>query len=58
MREISKINLSQILNLKDNEEDEFFFDKFEDINNHIKEEHNFKLDNNTIFYGTCNNCSK
>ena len=31
--EISKINLSQILNLKDNEEDEFFFDKFEDINN-------------------------
>jgi hypothetical protein len=31
--EISKINLSQILNLKDNEEDDFFFDKFEDINN-------------------------
>ena len=31
---------------------------FENVNNHIKKEHNFNLDYNTIIYGTCNNCSK
>jgi len=30
--------------------------EFEDINKHIKEEHKFMLDYNTIIYGTCNNC--
>ena len=32
--------------------------EFEDINKHIKKEHKFKLDYNTIIYGTCDNCSK
>lgn len=32
--------------------------EFEDINQHIKNEHNFELDYNTIIYGTCDNCSK
>ena len=32
--------------------------EFEDINKHIKKEHKFKLDFNTIIYGTCDNCSK
>ena len=31
---------------------------FENVNNHIKKEHNFNLDYNTIIYGTCNTCSK
>ena len=32
--------------------------EFEDIDKHIKEEHSFNLDHNTIIYGTCDNCSK
>jgi Fur family ferric uptake transcriptional regulator len=32
--------------------------EFEDINNHIKNEHKFKLDSNTIIYGICENCFK
>lgn len=32
--------------------------EFEDINEHIKKKHKFKLDNNTIIYGICDNCSK
>lgn len=32
--------------------------EFENINNHIKEEHKFNLDYNTIIYGTCDTCSK
>lgn len=32
--------------------------EFEHVNQHIKEEHKFKLDCNTIIYGTCDNCSK
>lgn len=32
--------------------------EFEDINNHIKKEHNFTLDQNTIIYGICESCSK
>jgi Fur family ferric uptake transcriptional regulator len=30
----------------------------DEINQHIKDEHKFKLDYNTIIYGTCDNCSK
>ena len=30
----------------------------EELNHHINEEHKFKLDSNTIIYGTCNKCSK
>ena len=33
-------------------------EEFENINNHIKKEHKFKLDYNTIIYGMCDNCSK
>ena len=43
-------NCGKSLNLKCQE--------FEDINKHIKKEHKFKLDFNTIIYGTCDNCSK
>ena len=32
--------------------------EFESVNNHIKEEHKFSLDSNTILYGTCDTCSK
>ena len=32
-------------------------EEFENINQHIKKEHKFKLDYNTIIYGTCDNCS-
>ena len=32
--------------------------EFEKVSNHIKEEHKFNLDNNTIIYGTCEECSK
>ena len=32
--------------------------EFEDINKHIKKEHKFKLDYNTIIYGICDDCSK
>ena len=32
--------------------------EFEDTDKHIKEEHCFNLDHNTIIYGTCDNCSK
>ena len=32
--------------------------EFENVNNHIKKEHKFKLDYNTIIYGTCDKCSK
>lgn len=32
--------------------------EFEEVNNHIKDEHKFKLDCNTIIYGTCNKCNK
>lgn len=31
--------------------------EFEKINNHIKKEHKFKLDYNTIIYGICDTCS-
>ena len=30
--------------------------EFEDINQHIKKEHKFKLDSNTIIYGICEKC--
>ena len=43
-------NCGKSLNLKCQE--------FEDINKHIKKEHKFNLDYNTIIYGTCNKCSK
>ena len=43
-------NCGKSLNLKCQE--------FEDINKHIKNEHKFMLDYNTIIYGTCDNCSK
>ena len=43
-------NCGKSLNLKCRE--------FEDINKHIKNEHKFKLDYNTIIYGTCDSCSK
>ena len=32
--------------------------EFEHVNEHIKTEHKFKLDYNTIIYGTCESCSK
>ena len=32
--------------------------EFENVNNHIEKEHKFKLDYNTIIYGTCDTCSK
>lgn len=32
--------------------------EFENINSHIKNEHKFNLDYNTIIYGTCNKCFK
>lgn len=32
--------------------------EFENINQHIKNEHKFKLDYNIIIYGTCYTCSK
>lgn len=32
--------------------------EFENVNRHIKKEHKFRLDYNTIIYGTCDNCSK
>ena len=32
--------------------------EFENVNQHIKKEHKFKLDYNTIIYGICDNCSK
>ena len=32
--------------------------EFEDVNNHIKKEHRFNLDHNTIIYGTCDKCIK
>ena len=32
--------------------------EFSEVSKHIKNEHNFKLDYNTIIYGTCNKCSK
>lgn len=31
--------------------------EFEDVNAHIQKEHKFKLDYNTIIYGTCANCA-
>ncbi len=31
--------------------------EFEDINKHIKKEHKFRLDYNTIIYGICDNCT-
>ena len=31
--------------------------EFEKVNQHIKKEHKFNLDYNTIIYGTCNSCS-
>ena len=31
--------------------------EFENVSNHIQEEHSFKLDNNTIIYGICDKCS-
>ena len=31
-------------------------EEFESINEHIKKEHNFRLDYNTIIYGTCDKC--
>ena len=31
-------------------------DEFENVNKHIKEEHKFSLDYNTIIYGICNKC--
>lgn len=31
--------------------------EFENVNKHIKKEHNFNLDYNTIIYGTCSNCT-
>ena len=31
--------------------------EFENVNQHIKREHKFKLDYNTIIYGTCSKCS-
>lgn len=30
--------------------------EIEEINEHIKNEHNFKLDTNTIIYGICDKC--
>ena len=33
-------------------------EEFEEVNEHIQNEHKFKLDNNTIIYGTCNVCLK
>ena len=32
--------------------------EFENINNHIKNEHKFNLDYNTIVYGVCEKCNK
>lgn len=32
--------------------------EFDNINKHIKKEHRFNLDYNTIIYGTCESCSK
>ena len=32
--------------------------EFENINMHIKKEHKFNLDYNTIIYGTCETCTK
>ena len=32
--------------------------EFENINIHIKKEHKFNLDYNTIIYGTCETCAK
>lgn len=29
---------------------------FDNVNKHIKEEHGFNLDHNTIIYGTCDKC--
>ena len=31
--------------------------EFENVNQHIKKEHKFNLDYNTIIYGTCDSCS-
>lgn len=31
--------------------------EFEKVNQHIKKEHKFNLDYNTIIYGMCNSCS-
>lgn len=31
--------------------------EFENVNEHIKNEHKFKLDYNTIIYGVCDKCS-
>lgn len=33
-------------------------EEFNDISKHIKEEHKFIIDNNTMIYGTCIKCSK
>ena len=30
--------------------------EFDEVNKHIEDEHNFKLDHNTIIYGTCSDC--
>ena len=30
--------------------------EFESVNQHIKEEHKFKIDHNTIIYGVCESC--
>lgn len=32
--------------------------EFDEVNNHIKEEHKFNLDHNTIIYGVCDICTK
>jgi Fur family ferric uptake transcriptional regulator len=31
-------------------------EEFENVNKHIKEEHKFNLDHNTIIYGLCDDC--
>ncbi|MBR0491066.1 MAG: transcriptional repressor [Clostridia bacterium] len=31
-------------------------EEFENVSNHIKEEHKFNLDHNTIIYGLCDEC--
>ena len=33
-------------------------DEFEHVNEHINNEHKFKLDHNTMIYGVCEDCDK
>lgn len=35
-----------------------YCEEFESVSNHIKEEHKFNLDNNTMIYGLCDKCLK